>query len=239
MVAPVARTVQSILRPALGRSKETNMRECGCLGGNENCSLCYGLGYVATADDLDRIEPTRPPSRRKPKRGPNSESLCSTGRPWQIPQFRRTEFQLTKAPTPSGTGCPYCPSRFDSFEKQDLHVEEEHTADEHDHSDDALCRPLVRKGGRVFERITRCRLPRLMNNAFDSAHNGLHEKGLEIASGPLLGKHDPDTDSDHNENENYREGRRLDGSRDYWQLREEGRFGSHPSYDDCEDDSAP
>jgi hypothetical protein len=41
------------------------------------------------------------------------------------------------------------------------------------------------------------------------------------------------------ENPNYREERRLDGSRDYWQIREIGRFGSHPSYDDCDDESRP
>lgn len=31
--------------------------------------------------------------------------------------------------------------------------------------------------------------------------------------------------------------RELDGSRDYWQYRESGRFGSHPSYDDYGDES--
>ena len=47
-------------------------------------------------------------------------------------------------------------------------------------------------------------------------------------------------ENDHStEVENYREERRLDGSRDYWQIREEGRFGSHPSFDDCDDESAP
>ena len=42
-----------------------------------------------------------------------------------------------------------------------------------------------------------------------------------------------------NELESYAEERRLDGSRDYWQIREDGRFGSHPSFDDCDDESAP
>jgi hypothetical protein len=36
-----------------------------------------------------------------------------------------------------------------------------------------------------------------------------------------------------------REARRLDGSRDYWLYREEGRFGSYPSFDACDDESAP
>ena len=46
-------------------------------------------------------------------------------------------------------------------------------------------------------------------------------------------------DDELNERTNYWEERRLDGSRDYWQVRESGRFGSHPSYDDCDDESAP
>jgi hypothetical protein len=39
--------------------------------------------------------------------------------------------------------------------------------------------------------------------------------------------------------DNHREERRLDGSRDYWQFREGGQFGSHPSYDDVDDESDP
>jgi hypothetical protein len=37
----------------------------------------------------------------------------------------------------------------------------------------------------------------------------------------------------------YWEERRLDGSRDYWGYREQGMFGSYPSFDDCEDESRP
>jgi hypothetical protein len=33
--------------------------------------------------------------------------------------------------------------------------------------------------------------------------------------------------------------RRLDGSRDYSQIRDYGQFGSHPLYDDCGDESVP
>lgn len=35
----------------------------------------------------------------------------------------------------------------------------------------------------------------------------------------------------------YEENKRLDGSRDYWELREYGKFGSHPSFDDMSDES--
>jgi hypothetical protein len=38
---------------------------------------------------------------------------------------------------------------------------------------------------------------------------------------------------------NYRAERGLDGSRDFWQFRETGRFGSHSVYDDCGGESAP
>lgn len=39
--------------------------------------------------------------------------------------------------------------------------------------------------------------------------------------------------------ESRQEERRLDQSRDYWRIREGGKFGSHPSHDDFEDDSGP
>lgn len=48
-----------------------------------------------------------------------------------------------------------------------------------------------------------------------------------------------DNDERARELNNYWEERRLDGARDYWQVREEGRFGSHPSFDSCDDESAP
>ncbi len=46
-------------------------------------------------------------------------------------------------------------------------------------------------------------------------------------------------DDDENGRDDYGEERRLDGSSDYWEIREDGRFGSYPSYDDCDDESAP
>jgi hypothetical protein len=36
-----------------------------------------------------------------------------------------------------------------------------------------------------------------------------------------------------------REERRLDGSRDYFVFRDHGQFGSHPSFDACDDESDP
>jgi hypothetical protein len=48
-----------------------------------------------------------------------------------------------------------------------------------------------------------------------------------------------DSDDRTRSQDNHWEERRLDGSRDYWQVREDGRFGSHPSFDCCDDESAP
>lgn len=59
--------------------------------------------------------------------------------------------------------------------------------------------------------------------------------GVETVGGLMSS----DCDERLNEVDNHRIERRLDGSRDYWQIREEGRFGSHPSFDSCDDESAP
>ena len=64
--------------------------------------------------------------------------------------------------------------------------------------------------------------------------------GRRLASG--IGQADPlsdDRDENVNEIDNYWEARRLDGSRDYGQIREDAQFGSHPSYDGCDVESSP
>lgn len=43
--------------------------------------------------------------------------------------------------------------------------------------------------------------------------------------------------SENNVKDEYKETRRLDGSRDYWKIRDQGKFGSHSSYDDMGDES--
>jgi hypothetical protein len=63
-------------------------------------------------------------------------------------------------------------------------------------------------------------------------------RALSTGSGHSGPSHD-DNDERVASVDNYWEERCLDGSRDYWQIREEGRFGSHPSYDACDDESAP
>lgn len=61
-----------------------------------------------------------------------------------------------------------------------------------------------------------------------------------LASGKgYCGPAEPITDEMSSEITNYWRERRLDGSRDFWQIRDNGEFGSYPLYDDCSDESAP
>lgn len=55
-----------------------------------------------------------------------------------------------------------------------------------------------------------------------------------------LGTKVPGIPKSRNNMENqYLEDRRLDGARDFYRYREGGRFGSHPSFDACDDESKP
>jgi uncharacterized C2H2 Zn-finger protein len=64
--------------------------------------------------------------------------------------------------------------------------------------------------------------------------NGAVSDSVSAKSGHII-----KADESQSESKSYREERRLDGARDYSQVRESGRFGSHPSYDDCGDESVP
>ena len=53
---------------------------------------------------------------------------------------------------------------------------------------------------------------------------GTRASRFNSSSSPVGGKGEP---------------RRLDGASDYWRFREDGRFGSHPSFDNHDDESTP
>src|SRR4051794_5365753 len=105
-------------------------RQCGCLGGNENCTFCHGSGYRSGPDYLP-MSPERAawgggsarklPSkqnrgkshaaRRESKFGesgvqePISPVLPST-KPLVLP------WEAAEAPDLPGIPCPYCTERF-------------------------------------------------------------------------------------------------------------------------------
>jgi hypothetical protein len=293
-------------------------RPCGCLGGNENCTFCHGSGYLQGGDSggmsRERREgnagPLRPgslwrnPSPPKPKprqeASPPHHAVVSKAPPVRSGRLSQ-----------SGIGCPYCRERFTTGSVLEKHVEGDHVAEAHDHSEAGEAKPLVRADGRIWERRSlpktrsiaagqprapiqqpvqnpirqslshpvaaqpvfpkvQCpKCPSLVRTDRIAKHlrnvHGLERnptqgrsssarvrklskpvaaggparyRALSIGSG-VSGPAGDDNDERTRALDNYWEERRLDGSRDYWQVREEGRFGSHPSFDGCDDESAP
>jgi len=318
-------------------------RECGCGGGNENCTACYGSGYLEDGSDRPlRNEQMSedfadPASQQKPAMLTTAESDPRGRRNFQAPEAKAAEDPYIPA-----LGCPYCPARFNSDERMEAHISAEHVASGTDAGDEAGSKPLVRVGGRNFDRralrraeqrqlkrlsgpqqlaaqgksrsgyasrpgtktpavapmkqsqlvpasgtrpcLVHCpkcpspvRADRLQKHLRDKHNRGnttaiiaaptkptsaairsspqppshkLTRKVRKRATVSAVSLHPSAAKGDGNngpaeddavvgELDNYREERRLDGSRDYSQFREEGKFGSHPSYDDCDDESAP
>jgi len=66
-----------------------------------------------------------------------------------------------------------------------------------------------------------------------------HAQGPEAPRSGPAGQSLLQEDGDSGEAQSSVVERQLDGSRDFWQFRESGRFGSYSSFDDYEDESAP
>jgi hypothetical protein len=156
-------------------------RECGCLGGNANCTRCYGLGSLEGDDYLtlssepgslgsaDPDPPQKPPTSTLPE-----------------PNFRWRDSQ---APKPDANedlhipafGCPYCAARFNSDERREAHVNAGHVESEDYAADGAEAKPLVRLGGRVFDRSELRQVERrAIKTKLHSEH--LATEGLSAAS---------------------------------------------------------
>ena len=290
-----------------------NQRQCGCLGGNENCQFCWGSGYVGTdhsdsapnanARSLDRLIsssiPTdlghslrSTPERSDPVAGNPQAGLTAGDDAWNASSHHR---------------CRWCSALLYPWE-QAAHELDKHTVEIRTASTaHEIEAPFVRFRGVVFERArfvtqqprkpspTRDRL--VAQLSADRRHDE-HDKRANhdmttcpICAGPVSQRrlkrhirkvHGADAvclstraiaaqrsappwrlrlpqpvkaveagatelkatgaASDLDDDlalDRYAENRRLDGSRDYWGYREEGRFGSHPSFDDMDDDSDP
>jgi hypothetical protein len=228
-----------------------------------------------------------------PKR---AASTVSTGIP-----IRRGEAKSRR----DSVRCEYCSGRFSSATQREEHVLESHVAGDSDKTPVGLAKPLVRIGGKLFERRTiqlaatptfahsptviksvrrmiKCRkchsdvrsdrMDRHLHERCPPRHGAIPTKesspsaapksrarmdsttrrltGDVISGGstkPLhLGRHGSkrlnpvaEHDSNSDPRKEYREERRLDGSKDFWPHRDQGRFGSHPSFDACDDESIP
>jgi hypothetical protein len=149
-------------------------RQCGCLGGNQNCTFCYGSGY-RSGPDHDGISrerrtwearsstrrPFRPPpkpktadpNRVRQKSDPTREPHMKRDHQSPYPRSMRGVSPLPRPrPRALGAGCAYCGERFNTAYALDLHIDTMHTADEKDGSDVAKSKPFVRIGNRIFER---------------------------------------------------------------------------------------
>lgn len=137
-------------------------RPCGCLGGNENCTFCYGSGYIPGENHVGISRERRewsagsvlPGVRRSyPTELKRSESTQrqSSAQARQQAVKRPLTYSTTKS-YELGVGCNYCTSRFNTPAALDRHVESDHVAEANDHSEAARAKPFVRVKGVVWER---------------------------------------------------------------------------------------
>jgi hypothetical protein len=140
-----------------------------------------------------------------------------------------------------GVHCAYCKATFSSEERREEHVQSEHIADEQDSEAKQLLKPLIRRNGIVFEQKKYRRVAIPANRVESPGPAQQPEIGLQLGlRQPLpIDVAEGDQREDQLGPDNYREARRLDGSRDGWKIRDNGQFGSYPSFDACDDESAP
>jgi hypothetical protein len=280
-------------------------RQCTCLGTNENCGRCNGLGYVDWGDEAQTSEPPPGP----PAVDMSVVATPSVRNPSGAPNAERPKVVVVELPHSFAVGCLYCSLMFNSNEQREVHIQAEHIADGGDTSAQALAKPLVRIKGAVFDRSalrraeqrriktmpgplkrklrasgklppvpesaakcalrhpvkssravktaklksTRVKCPDCPNympaSSLQKHRRNKHHRrdggAIGVAAKVQDARHphkvavDETSDGLFGEADNSREERRLDGSRDYAEFREDGRFGSHSSYDDFDDESAP
>ena len=249
-------------------------RQCGCLGGIENCTFCYGSGYLPGSDHLRLSDARRNWGPAAP--GPHRAD------PWPggTNHSTRPSATVRRSVVYGGPGMRVNELARELEVNSSVILEllpELGISDRKTHSswlDDSLVGDLRRlidgigEGGvpsivqtkRTAPRISPTS-PALSGSKPDvpketgsliggyprsgSPKKRLSPSGIARARALATGKGhsgpaDDNTDvTQLSELENYWIERRRDGSRDYWQFRETGKFGSHPLYDDCGDESAP
>ena len=266
-------------------------RQCGCLGGNQNCTFCYGSGYLegdrlplsygrkawgpikasspglsAPSGQLGNVKRNNPrlgsqggshssPAKVQGLHTPPLAKQSSIGRVqphspprFQIPPDAKATVGTRRVAAPvqgisKAVGrtpdrrarhllviCPKCPSpvREDRLKR--------HLSKQHGVTGESLRFSKPAKS----ESASKTTSPRrLIGRASREIATNISRAGALAAGKGHSGPAPKGGDDEITLIDNYWEERRLDGSRDYWQIREEGRFGSHPSFDACDDESAP
>jgi hypothetical protein len=298
-------------------------RQCGCLGGNQNCTFCYGSGYI-DAPPLAPISIRRRESEgrswaakrtqrlKETPQNPNRQSTVV--RPYAVPASPQALMRQMHSLEPDGgVYCAYCKAVFASDAPREEHVRSEHVADASEPEAKQLLKPLLNIKGILFEqkKYSRTAIPTPGSASSPQAKQQkigrqsalkqgertaalVKPTALRVPSGSDLvicpdcktnvridriEKHrqrvhnsrssslavrqiEPNTTGrqssarnkpaclclwppggvEHEDQlrpDNYREERRLDGARDSWRIRDNGQFGSYPSFDACDDEADP
>lgn len=222
-------------------------RVCSCEGTNENCKWCSGLGSYETGfRESPERKPISPPALGRanalpicrycddpvrniskhegskcPKRPlggvavpTNASALVGVSpKKISIPLRSAKQAKLPAAPVQTRQyRCPVCDTHFGR---------------------DQLIPHLIERHQFSNQKTAVVIKPPAVKNKLSTNHS---KTKLAPKNCLTAGDRPPSAEATPSE---YRENRRLDGSRDYWQIRENGRFGSHPSYDSTDDESAP
>jgi hypothetical protein len=273
-------------------------RECSCQGSNDNCSRCYGSGFLsgnsppqskprATPRDdrivnqgsplkghwkgmiLDRqpqreAEPRRAESMQQVSASPVPLPGFPVGRAGQN-NFQGTEQRMTPSPIrqPSLERCGFCNKAVvpgglprHQYEAHGIgrRPQKQRLPGSHPTQISVGSSPGPPLGlyqcpfcPAVFKRKNRKKHIRKVHSSLEQQTQRRSGGRSNTTSNKRLTRTtraNPETNSRGNdwlpgEKSNHEEERRLDGARDYFQLRDHGQFGSHSTYEDYSDESAP
>ncbi len=225
--------------------------QCGCGGSNENCTFCFGSGYrpdTGDAPDGSKSSSVSTLSSGFKKKGSeeplitgsSSKAARSASRATHSTSGNRTSSACTRQQVNCpGCGVPVredlvsCHLRLRCPRRADPNLRNYQPPLQQPPRSKATSHSTAKKSSRAVSRKRPKQPPKA-----PPASMKISRSTLPVESTPELDQLE-EVDATLTEIDNHREERRLDGSRDYWRLREDGRFGSHPSFDDCDDESTP
>ncbi len=281
------------------------VRECGCLGGNEHCTYCYGLGYVGVPDRADdrrwangsdwnlrsesiadkrlylghiRRDDMRPrttvnPTSHQASRACGNIRVNELARELQVkpnavldllPELGVVEKKIHSSVLKDDIAwLVRLHMSAETQEERGWKTRPESQRQLAAPAKPSNARPVVSKAGGIndcwmvgeksgFRKVSaRARLiyplrPPLARFASSSAATDTIPTNLDSGTKQRGGLRITSTETseaahfdDRHGFADYYETRRLDGARDFWSIRDHGQFGSHPTFDACDDESNP
>lgn len=186
--------------------------ECGCRGANENCFRCQGSGYTGTGPSPSAAKRPQPRTLSNRSITPGSESKPTTGKTHldsrSLTKDDVKQIQAAEAQRAS-LSLFKVRSKIDTTYREHI-------------STSKPKRRRIKRGRKSTKQTTIGTPPGVAQSQAKSVEGKQLKGPLARARMSRL----TDTAAE----------RRLDGSRDYSQFRESGRFGSHPSFDSSNDE---